>query len=382
MTSKSIHILYTIPCLKLGGTEIQMLSVIKALPQNYKKTVLVYFNEIDTDIAKRYKAENCDLQFLNLERKNFSGIFGALRLIKIIRKQFKNSGADIVHIQYLAPAFQPIVAAWLAGKRIFATIHASGVVYKWNHKLLVRLASHLTDKFICVSKECEKFWFGSAKLFSELTENDKQKHFTVFNVVDTDHIKKSAVEFKNAVQTRFQIPSEKKIIGFVGRLVALKQVDILVNAFAEVIKNQKDIHLLIVGEGAEQKKIEKLIETHQISENTILTGLVSQEEVFALMNLMYVLVVPSQYEGFGLTAIEAMTLGKPVIGNNIDGLRDIIVPNKNGMIVNHINSENLKDAIINILDNKLYQNLSQNCLTTVNSNFSYTTFRQQMQKIY
>ena len=200
--------------------------------------------------------------------------------------------------------------------------------------------------------------------------------------MDTDHIKKSAVEFKNAVQTRFQIPTEKKIIGFVGRLVALKQVDILVNAFAEVIKNQKDIHLLIVGEGAEQKKIEKLIETHQISEHTTLTGLVSQEEVFALMNLMYVLVVPSQYEGFGLTAIEAMTLEKPVIGNNIDGLRDIIVPNKNGMIVNHINSENLKNAIINILDNKLYHNLSENCLTTVNSNFSYTTFRQQMQKIY
>jgi len=52
------------------------------------------------------------------------------------------------------------------------------------------------------------------------------------------------------------------------------------------------------------------------------------------------------------------------------------------MIVNHINSENLKNAIINILDNKLYHNLSENCLTTVNSNFSYTTFRQQMQKIY
>lgn len=376
MNNKSKHILYAIPCLKLGGTEIQMLSVIKALPQNYKKTVLVYFNEIDTDIVKRYKDENCDMQFLNLERKNFCGIFGALRLIKIIQKKFKNSGADIVHIQYLAPAFQPIVAAWLAGKRIFATIHTSGGYYSWYHKLLVRVASLLTKKFICVSKNAEIFWFGNT--------NKTRRHQTIRNYIDIDNITQTVL--KNNWETLFQkfsIPKQKRIICYAGRLVEPKGVHYLFETFRQLNKQYNDIHLLIIGDGIEKPFLEKKVSENLLTAKVTFTGNIPQEDVFTLISKSYIFVMPSYFEGFGLSAAEAMCLGIPVVGSNVDGLREIIEHNKSGILVPIKNAVALKEAVSKMLDeDDLYEKFSTNSKNYIEQHFSKTIYKEQLNKLY
>jgi glycosyltransferase involved in cell wall biosynthesis len=101
---------------------------------------------------------------------------------------------------------------------------------------------------------------------------------------------------------------------FVGRLIKEKHVDMLVRAFARVLKESPDHTLLILGNGPERDAINGLISDLAIGDRVILKPFVdSHEEVISLMKASHVCVIPSTREGFGIAALEALACGLPVI---------------------------------------------------------------------
>lgn len=124
------------------------------------------------------------------------------------------------------------------------------------------------------------------------------------------------------VARRRHVPPQHPTISYVGRLVEGKRVDVLLRAAATLQRDIKDISVIIVGDGSERERLESL--ASQLGVHARFTGfLPSDDDVQRVVATSSVFCLPSAIEGFGLTAIEAMACGVPVVLADIPALREI-----------------------------------------------------------
>lgn len=344
---KQKQILIAIPVLLIGGTEIQTLNLVKVLLNaEYYVTVCCYY-EFHTSMVAQMQQTGAKVTLMKLKRTD-----GMLSLIIKLKQVFKKLQPDIVHVQYVAPGFLPIMAARLAKvPTILATVHQPGRVYNWKSKLLLRIAARLCTAFFCNSKSVEESWFGDSELFNHDKTDSRRKHFTVYNGVDVDGIEKIAKSAdRKKIKESLNI-GNKKVIGVVGRLRSEKGQEVLLKAMVDVIKALPDSVLLVVGDGPDRTHLEQMAKKLGIDGHVLWLGQREQNEVFQLYSIMDVASVPSLFEGFGLSAAEAMAAGCPVVGSRIDGLTEIIEEAVNGYTVSVNDSGGLAGGLIQLLNN-------------------------------
>lgn len=333
--------------LLVGGTEIQTLNLANVLiSAGYQVTVCCYY-EFDDSMVSLMKATGARVILMKLERSN-----GILSLIIKLKRLFKELQPDIVHVQYVAPGLLPVIAARLAKiPTIFATVHQPGRVYNWKAKLLLRTAARLCTAFFCNSKSVEESWFGDSEVFAPDRIGSKRKHFTIYNGIDVAKIESILKETDtNKIRKSLNI-GDKKVVGIVGRLRGEKGQGVLLSAMADVIKVFPDSGLIVVGDGPDRMSLELRAKSLGLENNVLWLGQRDRNEVFQLYGIMDVVAVPSLFEGFGLTAAEAMAAGCPVVGTRVDGLAEIIEEGVTGYTVPVNDSGELAKALIKLLGN-------------------------------
>lgn len=135
-------------------------------------------------------------------------------------------------------------------------------------------------------------------------------------------------------------PSElKSDLIFVGRLVRDKNLELALNAVAELVGDFPDLKFFVVGDGPERKKLEKLAFKRGIQKNVTFFGkLDSWEEVISLLKASKVFVFPSLREGFGMAVLEAMAAGlPPVVLDSPMSAAKFLVDEKAGLILSREN---------------------------------------------
>jgi glycosyltransferase involved in cell wall biosynthesis len=160
---------------------------------------------------------------------------------------------------------------------------------------------------------------------SKFTKNYLEKNFysgerlsVIYNGVDLNKTINELLfqELKAKFQSQF-------IVGTSSRLAGFKKIDRLIKVFNEFQKGKVDVVLLIVGEGPEKSKLIKLTESLGIGEKVHFLGF--QSEISTYQQFFDVCIFPSEYEPFGLVAVECINLGKPVlIFKNGGGLVEIV----------------------------------------------------------
>lgn len=127
------------------------------------------------------------------------------------------------------------------------------------------------------------------------------------------------------VDVRFFVPSNDErredSLLFVGRLVREKGVAVLIAAFALLRKMRPSLRLIIAGDGEDAARLRKLSEHLEIAENVLFTGWCSKEILRALYQEATFCVLPSENEGFGLAAAEALACGCPVLATDLPAFR-------------------------------------------------------------
>ncbi len=142
-------------------------------------------------------------------------------------------------------------------------------------------------------------------------------------------------------------PYDFDYIVAVGRLVKVKQFDLLIKSFSELEKFSP-VKLVILGEGQERANLAQLVSDLNLTESVYLPGFADNPWVF--MKHAKMLVLTSQVEGFGNVLVEAMAVGCPVITTNSGGPTDIIKHNINGLTVT-ADKSSIATAIKQLLDN-------------------------------
>ncbi len=148
---------------------------------------------------------------------------------------------------------------------------------------------------------------------------------------------------------------------YVGRLVPQKNVGLLIKAYAALpTVIRKNNPLKIIGEGSERLRLEYLAKTLGVDVNFV-GKIESHKDVLKAIKAASLFVLPSKRESFGITILEAMQSGVPVISTATEGPIDHIKNGENGFLVGIDNYKNLAEKISDVLTNKkLHNKLSKN----------------------
>jgi glycosyltransferase involved in cell wall biosynthesis len=138
----------------------------------------------------------------------------------------------------------------------------------------------------------------------------------------------------------------RPMVLFVGRMTAQKGVDVLLEAFAEVERKYPDAILVLAGDGPLRGRMERLASARKLRSLRFLGW---RGDIPNLMADADLVVMPSRWEGFGLAALEAMALAKPVIASSVSSLPEIVVDGKTGFLVPHDNPHALAESINRLL---------------------------------
>ncbi len=192
---------------------------------------------------------------------------------------------------------------------------------------------------------------------SESTKNDLVNQGVMGNLITVIPMGINRIAIKNTKKE-----ADPTII-FVARLNKQKGIEDAIHAISRLTDKIKNIKLWVVGAGDKEyiKHLRELAETYGVSGNIIYWGYVTDAKKFELMARSQVIIVPSVQEGFGLTIPEAGSVGTPAVAYDVQGMRDIINNNINGLLIK-ATPDALARGIEKILTDKNYLTLCKKAL--------------------
>lgn len=144
-------------------------------------------------------------------------------------------------------------------------------------------------------------------------------------------------------------PADDGFILFVGRLVEQKGVEYLLRALSFVKEKFPRVSLKIVGDGELRPALERLCKNLMLSRQVEFLGWKTEEELTMSYKKAQVVIVPSIYEPFGMTALEALACQRPVVASRVGGLRDIVLHGKTGFLAEPKDDLDLAQWIMTLL---------------------------------
>lgn len=274
-----------------------------------------------------------------------------------IKRVCKQNKIDIIHAHDFKASFICSLVGF-KGKIISHLHNNLPFIRSWNiYTILYSMACKKFYKIALVSDSIIK-----EAVFGKMIS---KKSVIINNVVDK---KKIETMSKEVCDAKFDLI-------FIGRLVDEKNPVFFIELISELKKNNKNIKAAIIGDGVLKKVCQDKIKECDLSKNIFLYGFRSNP--FCIIKNTLLVVMPSLYEGFGLTAIESMCLNKPVVNSGIGGLKTIFKEHKEFICNSKEEYISLCNRLIKNMDvRKQYINACQNIIKP------YIDMESWMFKIY
>ncbi|MBW4520965.1 MAG: glycosyltransferase family 1 protein [Scytolyngbya sp. HA4215-MV1] len=211
---------------------------------------------------------------------------------------------------------------------------------------------------------------------------------------------------KAEARARLGLSPNEAIVLYVGRLDPRKGIDTLVRACAllkdegekngaassgsQTVIPRSALRLVIVGgsdpdhiDGIERERIKQIVEQEGIADRTLFTGQVGHDLLPLYYTAADVCVIPSDYEPFGLVAIEAMACGTPVVASDVGGLKFTVIPEETGILVPPHDPVGFAQAIERILTDEIWtMKLRRQASARVQQNFSWSEVAARLSNLY
>ena len=245
-----------------------------------------------------------------------------------------------------------------------------------------KLVEYLT-RFYCDTTVCELI-VPSRKIYNLFINKYKvNKKINIIGTgIDVDKFDKKRFEKTDIAKLKQQygISDNDFVIGSVSRIAKEKSIDRIINTFKDVLKKIPNAKLLIVGDGPDKEELMDLVKSLDLEECVIFTGKVELKNIPIYYQLMDVFVTFSVTETQGLTVIEAMASGLPVLAIKDDSFIDSVKHNKNGFLFNK--DEEYIDYVYKLYSDKnLYKKQSLNSIE-LSKDHSCMSFGKSVLEVY
>jgi glycosyltransferase involved in cell wall biosynthesis len=284
---------------------------------------------------------------------------------------------EIIHVFHTAflPGIARVIKI-LFGIKYIITTHGSDLSYLVKDRRFMGLIndSNKVARFITANSDFTRKWY--LKMFGpEL----RHKSTVIMGGVKLEDYKKDPAEIE-VINKKYNL-KDKRVVLFTGRLTKNKGVDFLVKA-APLIRGT----IVIVGDGPERKNLEEEIKKNKIH-NVVMVGYINPGD-HRLFHSFYeradVFVSPSVWdEPLGLTILESMAAGTPVVATSRGGVLSLIQDKINGYLVRPRNSREIA-GVVNVLleDDKLRKKISAAAYKTIVEHFTWEKIANQFENIY
>ncbi|MDD5609098.1 MAG: glycosyltransferase [Ignavibacterium sp.] len=326
--SDSPHTIRWVKAMHELGHSIALFCIHSINTSLYKDTsdIFLYSSEINRNVQGKGEVSVSKIKYL----------FSIGKIKKIIR----SFNPDIVHAHYASS--YGLLAVLTKFKPVIVSFWGSDVFIFPKKSLLHRLI------IIYVSKNADKLLSTSNIMKVEIQKYSNKPITVIPFGVD---LKKFAPSEK--------ILSNKQnvVIGIIKTLEENYGIRYLIEAFALLKKKYTDkaFKLLIVGKGSQREVLEKIVRNYDIEKEVEFTGYIDPQEIHKYHQQIDICVIPSISESFGVSAVEAMACGKPVIASNVGGLAEVIDHEKTGILVEPKNSDAIFKALDEMIINKEYR---------------------------
>jgi len=178
------------------------------------------------------------------------------------------------------------------------------------------------------------------------------------------------------------LKTDRPIVLFSGRPIALKGINILIKAMRMVLNETGDVHFVFAGVEAKKKWI-RMFETEGISTHYSLLGYIPHTEMPQLYSNSSIFILPSMIENCPFSLLEAMSSGVAVIASNVGGIPEIIDDGIDGILIEPGNPELLAEEILFLLRNETKRKeLSVNARIKILKNFTSKIMSEKIEKVY
>ena len=308
-------------------TENQNLYMLKSMPlflaKEFDFRLAAFYSR---DIAKQIKELNLDI--IHTQSEFSLGLFG-----KIISRKFKIPFIHTYHTK------------WEEYVHYITLIKGTRNIYpKRFARTLSRTFIRKSECVISPSKEVEKY-------LKYKCEVKNKPIYIIPTGIDIEPFDSNnfSKEFKDNLKTSIGLDVNDKVILFLGRVGEEKSIDILMNNMPEIFNTSLNTKFVLVGDGPALEQLKQLAKTLKIDDKVIFVGRVPLEDVPKYYSIGDVFVNASTSETQGLTFIEAMAAGIPVVAKFAPNLAEFIKHGKNGLLAK--TNKDLVKNIISVLNN-------------------------------
>lgn len=341
-----VKIVRIIARLNMGGPALHVAYLSEGLAARGYDTTLVVGSLGEGEGSMAFVAEQRGARIVRLASmsREISPLRDLVALLKLVRL-LRTLQPDIVHTHTAKAGAIGRIAAWAArGDRrpiVVHTFHGHvlrgyfGPVGTFAFRFFERLLARATTQLVAVSPEVRD------DLVS-LGIAPREKFAVIRLGIELDE-RTNPDRTRRETRRQLGVPADRFVVGWVGRMTAVKRVPDVLEAFRLLRARGVDAALCLVGDGPDREEIEEHASRLGVIRHTLFVGY--QDQVGSWYDAFDVLVLPSANEGTPVVAIEALAAGCPVVATRVGGVPDVVEDGVTGYLVEPRDTQALADRL-------------------------------------
>lgn len=333
-----LHIIYS---LESGGAQRLVADMCAEMAKRSDWTVeiLTVISQPESALQKAVES-NPDIRFHTLGLQSDKDPI----IIPRLRRYLKN--ADVAHVHLFPAIYQAAIANIGINTPMVYTEHSTHNRRR-DHRWMREAERWVYSRYKAIGCISEAVRHNLEKWLAPLSQTRKHKFKVICNGVNL-------LRFKNLKRRKPEdvFGREGKALLMISRFTDAKDQPTVIKALKYL---PQDMYVVFAGDGATMESCKRIAEDEGVTERVIFAG--NRSDIETLISAALIGIQSSHWEGFGLTAVEMMAAGLPVVASDVEGLKDVVVGA--GELFRHADSKDLALKIMKICDDEnVYNSVS------------------------
>lgn len=367
--NKKVKVLECIRQGQIGGGESHLLVLVENMDRARYEPVVLSFT--DGPMIDRLREMQVPTHIIPTVKP-----FDA-RICRQVREYIRSQNVDLIHVHGTRAGSNVLWAARSLKIPVIYTVH--GWSFHPDQHFITRKIRIMGERYIS----------SRTNLNISVSESNKQsgrKFLKGFeSIVVSNGIDQKKFNPANAhkdIRKEFGIDSNAVLLLFLARMTSHKQPLALIEAFSKVVDKDPDLHLMMVGDGDQKNEVAELVKKYKLEQRvTLVPFRLDVPDIIAAADIY---ILPSLWEGLPIALLEAMAMGKAVIGSNVDGTSEVIKDQENGLLVDPNNLVNdLQDKILKLgADKEMRKRFSEQAIRTIDEEYNAINMTRTIESLY
>jgi glycosyltransferase involved in cell wall biosynthesis len=366
-------VLHVITTIARGGAENHLYELVQGqLAAGWSVSVAFL-----RDVGERYWREPFEAMGVNvfdLTLSHYGEISPILKLRKIINFRKYN----IIHA-HLPPA-ELYTRLSLIGKKSYKLIiskhNDKEFAHNWASAVLEHWCAKRAAKVIAISGAVESFF--AKRWPRDLSRRIVKVHYGI----DPDPYVTVTLKDIEKVRAAWGAVADTIVIGSVARLTKQKALDVMLKGFAAAVAKAPEgrLKLALVGQGELEAELKKLAKKLGVTDRVVFAGF--RSDIPAVMRSFDLFVLTSDFEGFGLVLLEAMSASKPILATSVSAIPEVVTDGVTGILVPKQDPDAFARGVLHFLNSDLRARMGQAGFQRVREEFQLSVMVRRTLQVY